>query len=128
MRFETGLFVWACGRCISSREVPGRMAISRALTASCGTSCWSERFLTRCWKRAKDRCDKLIAAVRQEYADTLVRIAALEQDLLGRQPSTHKTASSFINRAIPSDRPFTALDVVTTLEGMEPGRVWLSAR
>ena len=49
MRFETGWFVLACGRCTSSRAVPGRMATSSASTASCGTSSW-RTVLTRCWR------------------------------------------------------------------------------
>jgi len=73
---------------------------------------------------AREKRDKAIGIARQEYADTLVRIAALEQDLLGREPSTHKTISGCINRVLPSDRLFTTVDVMTALEALDPGKVW----
>jgi len=75
-------------------------------------------------RHAREKRDKAIASVRDEYAATLVRIAALEQDLLGREPSTHKTIAGCINRVLPSDRPFTTVDVMTALEALDPGRVW----
>jgi hypothetical protein len=75
-------------------------------------------------KHAREKRDKAIANVRAEYAATLVRIAALEQDLLGREPTGHKTTSSCINRVLPSDRPFNSVDVMTALEALDSGRVW----
>jgi hypothetical protein len=75
-------------------------------------------------KHAREKRDKAIALVREEYAATLVRIAGLERDLLGREPSSHKTISSCVNRVLPNDRAFTTVDVMTALEAMDPGRVW----
>jgi DNA-binding transcriptional ArsR family regulator len=75
-------------------------------------------------KRARDKRDKAIDSARKDYAATLTRISALEQDILGREVSTHKTISGCINRVLPSDRPFTTVDVMTALEALDPGRVW----
>lgn len=75
-------------------------------------------------KRARDKRDKAIALIRQDYDQTLARIAALEQDILGRDLSTHRTISSCINAAIPNDRPFTIPDVLHALEAADPRRVW----
>lgn len=75
-------------------------------------------------KRAREKRDKAIDQARHEYAETLTRISALEQDLLGRDPSSHKTISSCINRVLPTDRTFTTVDVMCALEGLDPGKVW----
>jgi DNA-binding transcriptional ArsR family regulator len=75
-------------------------------------------------KHARDKRDKALAAARKDYATTLVRIAALEQDILGRELSTHKTISGCINRVLPTDRAFTTVDVMTALEALDPGRAW----
>jgi hypothetical protein len=75
-------------------------------------------------RKAIEKRDRAIAQARREYAETLARIAALEQDVLGRDPSNHKTISSCINRVLPSDREFTVIDVLAGLEGLDPGRVW----
>lgn len=73
---------------------------------------------------ARDKRDKAIAKARKEYQETLVRIAALEQDLLGRELSTHKLISACVDKVIPSDRPFTTVDIMTALEALDPGRSW----
>ncbi len=52
-------------------------------------------------KHARQKRDKMIGIARDDYAATLVRIAALEQDLLGRELSTHRTVSSCINGCCP---------------------------
>jgi hypothetical protein len=75
-------------------------------------------------KHAKEKRDKIIGQARAEYADTLVKIAELEQDLLGAQPSKHKTIASCINSVLPTDRPFNTLDILAALEALDPGRVW----
>jgi hypothetical protein len=75
-------------------------------------------------KHARDKRDKAIGKARDDYAATLVRIAALDQDLLGRDPPAHKTVPSCINRVLPNDRPFTTIDVLAALEALEPGRAW----
>jgi hypothetical protein len=74
--------------------------------------------------RARQKRDKLIASARREYAQTLVQIAALEQDLLGKESSRHKRVSASVESVIPSDRTFTTVDVMTALEALDPGRVW----
>jgi hypothetical protein len=75
-------------------------------------------------KRAREKRDKAIGQARSEYADTLRKIAELEQDLLGREPSSHKTIASCIDSVIPTDRVFTTVDVMASLEALDPGRVW----
>jgi vacuolar-type H+-ATPase subunit E/Vma4 len=57
---------------------------------------------------ARERRDKLIDKARSEYEDTLRQIANLEQDLLGREPSTHRSMSSCVSSVIPNDGPFTS--------------------
>ncbi len=74
--------------------------------------------------RARDKRDKAIAQAREEYEAALVQIATLEQDLLGKLPSKHKPMSACIESVIPNDRPFTTLDVLTSLEALDPRRVW----
>jgi hypothetical protein len=74
--------------------------------------------------RARDKRDKLIAEARKDYEATLVTIASLEQDLLGRESSRHKRISASVESAIPRDRPFTTVDIMTSLEAIDPGRVW----
>jgi DNA-binding transcriptional ArsR family regulator len=75
-------------------------------------------------KHAREKRDKAIDVARNEYAATLVRISALEQDLLGRESSTHQTIASCINRVLPTDREFTTIDVMTALEALDPRRPW----
>lgn len=75
-------------------------------------------------ERARIKRDKLIAQARSEYAATLVQIAALEQDLLGKESSRHKKISASIESVIPSDRTFTTVDIMAGLEAIDPGRVW----
>ena len=43
------------------------------------------KYFTELRKRARDKRDKAIAQARKDYSETLVRIAALEQDLLGKE-------------------------------------------
>jgi hypothetical protein len=75
-------------------------------------------------RQAREKRDKVIGMARADYADTLVKIATLEQDLLGRESSRHKTISGSINSVLPTDRPFTTLDILAALEALDPGRVW----
>jgi len=75
-------------------------------------------------RRAKENRDKLIAQADAEYADTLRRIAAIEQDITGREYSRRQTISSCVNQVLPSDRPFTIVDIIAGLEALDPGRVW----
>lgn len=75
-------------------------------------------------KQAREKRDKAMDQARDEYAATLARIAALEQDLLGRDLSTHKTVASCIDSVIPTDRAFTTQDIMTALEALDPRRNW----
>ena len=75
-------------------------------------------------KQARERRDKAIQQARDEYAATLVRIAALEQDLLGRDPSSHRSIAACIDSVIPTDRPFTTADIMASLEALDPRRNW----
>lgn len=75
-------------------------------------------------KQARDKRDKGIGQARDDYAATLRRIAGLEQDLLGREPSTHRSIASCIESVIPSDQVFTTVDIVTSLEALDPKRDW----
>lgn len=43
---------------------------------------------------------------------------------MGRDSSRHKKISSCIESVIPRDRPFSTLDVLASLEALDPGRVW----
>lgn len=72
--------------------------------------------------RAQDKRDKLIAAAKREYEQTLIAIAALEQDLLGKVSSRHKKISACIESVIPKDRTFTTTDILAALEALDPGR------
>jgi hypothetical protein len=71
--------------------------------------------------RARDKRDRLIAQARKEYEATLVRIAAIEQDLLGGESSRHKKVSACIESVMPLDRPFTTVDILTSLEALDSG-------
>jgi len=75
-------------------------------------------------KAALAKRDAAIKQARDEYAETLKRISALEQDILGRDPSTHRTIASCIEILVPSDRTFTTVDIMAGLEAMDPGKVW----
>jgi hypothetical protein len=75
-------------------------------------------------RQARLKRDKAIDQARRDYAETLARIAGLEQDLLGREMSGHHKISACIERVIPTDREFTAVDILTGLEAMDPGRIW----
>ena len=77
-------------------------------------------------QRAREKRDKIIAQARDEYASTLIRIARAR--LAGRDSSTHRSVASCINSVLPSDRPFSAVDVLASLEALDPGRVWRKAR
>ncbi|MCE5302801.1 MAG: hypothetical protein LLF97_06785 [Planctomycetaceae bacterium] len=75
-------------------------------------------------RQARDKRDKSIIEARDAYAATLARIAALEQDILGRDLSSHRTISSCIDSLVPTDRPFTTQDIVAGLEALDPRRNW----
>ena len=52
-------------------------------------------------KQARDKRDKAIQKARDEYAETLKRIAEVEQDILGREASRQDTLATCVNRALP---------------------------
>ncbi len=72
----------------------------------------------------REKRDKAIALARSDYEATLVQIATLEQDLLGKESSRHKQISACVESVIPRDRSFSTVDVMTSLEALDPGRVW----
>lgn len=74
--------------------------------------------------KARENRDRVINLARQEYERTLVEIAKLEQDLLGKESSRHKKISACIESVIPQDREFTTVDIMTALEALDPARVW----
>jgi len=75
-------------------------------------------------KKARDNRDRIISQARTEYAASLMRIAELEQDLLGRDKPAHKSIASCIERVIPRDRTFTTEDILAGLEALDGRRVW----
>lgn len=74
--------------------------------------------------KARERMDLAVAAAKREYEATLLAIANLEQDLVGRESSRHKMISTSINNVLPRDRTFTVVDIVTSLEAVDPTRHW----
>jgi hypothetical protein len=72
---------------------------------------------------ARERRDKLIAKVQEEYEATLGRIAAVERDLEGSTPVTSQRLGSCVLAAIPSE-PFTSADLIRALEVRQPKRSW----
>lgn len=80
--------------------------------------------ITELRRLARERRDKAISQAKKQYAATLARVAAVEQDLLGHQPSDHRCMSDIIEQAIPKDRQFTTGDVLAALQAMEPDRRW----
>ncbi|HEV2968668.1 MAG TPA: hypothetical protein VGY55_01690 [Pirellulales bacterium] len=73
---------------------------------------------------ARDRRERAIVKAREEYEAILVRIAALEQDLLGRDRSTIKSIYSCVESVIPTDGPFTSGDLLLRLEALDQRRAW----
>ena len=75
-------------------------------------------------KCAREKRDRAISQARAEYADMLTRIVAIEPGLLGRQEKDAHKLSTCIHRVMPADGPFTVLDLVAALEGLDPTRIW----
>lgn len=73
---------------------------------------------------ARQKRDNAIAKARDEYAETLTRIAGIEQDLRGREPANHRSIASCIDSVVPGDRPFSTTDILASLEALDPRRVW----
>lgn len=74
--------------------------------------------------RARERRDNAIAKVRQEYEETLLAIAQLEQQLLGRAIPDQASLSAAVESVIPIGEEFTITDIMRKLEANDPGRVW----
>jgi hypothetical protein len=74
--------------------------------------------------KARERRDREIAAVKEEYQRNLAQIAELEQRLLGRADPKRIRLSAAIERCIPRDEPFTITSILHALEAMDPSRVW----
>ena len=80
--------------------------------------------LTELRRQARERRDRAILAAKRQYVETLERIAAVEQDLLGHLPSSHKRMSETVEQVIPADRPFTTGDVMAALRAVDGQRQW----
>jgi hypothetical protein len=74
--------------------------------------------------QARQRRDKEIAHARAEYQANLSQIAELEQRLLGRISPKQMKLSAAVEHVIPRDEPFTVPDLMHSLEGLDPSRVW----
>lgn len=74
--------------------------------------------------RARTKRDNAIAEVRSDYEAALVQIAALEQDLLGKVSSRYKSITAAIESVLPREATFTTVDVMASLEAMDPRRTW----
>jgi predicted transcriptional regulator len=74
-------------------------------------------------RKARERRDNAILRARNEFETTLLNIAKLEQDLLGRDVSNHKRISACISSVIP-DRAFTTHDILVALKAADPTRNW----
>jgi hypothetical protein len=73
-------------------------------------------------KKARDIRDKAIVQARDEYEASLVRIAELEQNLLGKTKPRTNSIASCIESVIPTDRPFSTADIMAGLEALNPRR------
>lgn len=74
--------------------------------------------------KARDRRDKALADIRKEYEATLVQIAALEQDLLGKVSTRYRKISTAIESLIPREGSFSTHDIMAGLEAIDPTRNW----
>src|SRR5665811_2001341 len=74
--------------------------------------------------RARDRRDKVISEARREYEYQLVQISKLEQDLLGKVSSRYTKISTAVESVIPRESTFTTVDVMASLEALDPRRAW----
>jgi DNA-binding transcriptional ArsR family regulator len=73
---------------------------------------------------ARQKRDRAIAHAHSEFEATMAQIAAIEQDLLGKESSRHHKISACIERSIPRDQTFTVSSILKALEAMDPARVW----
>lgn len=78
--------------------------------------------------RARQRRDKEIAHARDEYQANLAQIAELEQRLLGKADPRLMKLSAAVEHVISRDQPFTANDIMLSLEALDPmGMLLLSS-
>jgi DNA-binding transcriptional ArsR family regulator len=73
---------------------------------------------------AREKRDRAIKHAHSEYEATILQIAKIEQDLLGKESSRHRKISASIERCIPRDATFTVNSILKALEALDPGRVW----
>lgn len=74
--------------------------------------------------KARERRDLEIAKAREDYETSLLRIAELEQRLLGKDDPRRIKLSAAVERVIPRDQPFNVNDIMHSLEALDPSRVW----
>lgn len=77
--------------------------------------------------KARERRDREIAKAREDYEASLLRIAELEQRLLGKDDPRRVKLSAAVERVIPRELPFSVNDVMHSLEALDPSRVWKRA-
>lgn len=75
-------------------------------------------------QKARQRRDAEIAKARQEYEASLLRIAELEQRLLGRDDPKRIKLTAAVERVIPREQPFNVNDIMQSLEALDPSRLW----
>ena len=74
--------------------------------------------------RARAKRDAAVAEAHKDCEATLLSIAKLEQDLLGKVSNRFRKTSAAIESVIPRDRSFTVHDLLAALEASAPGRTW----
>ncbi len=74
--------------------------------------------------RAQKLRDQRIAIAKQEFEQTLIAIARLEQDLVGNKGSRHTKAIDAMKAVMPTDREFTIQDLKASLEARYSNRIW----
>jgi len=72
--------------------------------------------------KARQRRDDEIAKAHQDYAESLAKIAELEQQLLGKPDPKALELSAAVERVIPRDEPFNCDNVMASLESLDPSR------
>ena len=75
-------------------------------------------------QKAQELRDKKVKQAKDEYKATLKRIVELEQDLLGKLPSDHRSLAECIESVMPFDTTFTTVDIMAGLQAIDETRDW----
>jgi hypothetical protein len=73
---------------------------------------------------ARDRRDKALAEIRQEYEAALLKIASLEQELTRDGRPRYRAMAASVSSVMPTDKPFTTADIMAGLKALDPLRDW----